>query len=489
MKKHILGLLFLSVAGTCLTSCGDDFFDTKNYSGVDVDNGLTDASSVSHAVNGEYDWFYHYYFAGDYATMIGDIPTDLSYWNGSTKHMDAIYSYTMTDEESYLHYIWNYGYKVIDNSARAINAGKKLYETSTEEDKKTLDVALAEAYALRAYAKLALVNIYGHQIKVNGQDFSDQPGIVISEEPIKAFEQVSRSTVGGTYTSIVADLKDAIEHFGKAGADRGKKVYFTKAAAEGLLARVYLYMENWSDAASYAQQALDDAGVSAIATTADEYKAMYSSTGVNTESLFYLSIDDKHNWSAYSCGTLWSTYSFSPSPKLQKMYGANDCRTSIFIWDASSTPTKPAFKGGKFPTVTTTNYLINAPEMYLIKAEAKLHGTTAADFDEARNSLLVVAKRNADITSAEQLGTTKDEVLAFLKDERARELFQEGLRLYDLRRWDEKASVYAYGAPEVKFTFNNYKISDFVYPIPVDEINSGFGVAQNDWSKTLPKAN
>lgn len=433
MKKHILGLLFLSVTGTCLTSCGDDFLDTKNYSGVDVDNGLTDASSVSNAVNGEYDWFYHYNFAGDYATMIGDIPTDLSYWNGSTGHMDAIYSYTMTDEESYLLYIWNYGYKVIDNSARAINAGKKWYETSTEEDKQTLDVALAEAYALRAYAKLALVNIYGHQIKVNGQDFSDQPGIVISEEPIKAFEQVSRSTVGETYTSIVADLKDAIEHFDKAGADRGKKVYFTKAAAEGLLARVYLYMENWSDAASYAQQALDDADVSAIATTADEYKAMYSSTGVNTESLFYLSIDDKHNWSAYSCGTLWSTYSFSPSPKL--------------------------------------------------------HGTTDTDFDEARNSLLVVAKRNADITSAEQLGTTKDEVLAFLKDERARELFQEGLRLYDLRRWDEKASVYAYGAPEVKFTFNNYKISDFVYPIPVDEINSGFGVAQNDWSKTLPKAN
>lgn len=168
MKKHILGLLFLSVTGTCLTSCGDDFLDTKNYSGVDVDNGLTDASSVSNAVNGEYDWFYHYYFAGDFATMIGDIPTDLSYWNGSTSHMDAIYSYTMTDEESYLLYIWNYGYKVIDNSARAINAGKKLYETSTEEDKKTLDVALAEAYALRAYAKLALVNIYGHQIKVNG---------------------------------------------------------------------------------------------------------------------------------------------------------------------------------------------------------------------------------------------------------------------------------------------------------------------------------
>ena len=479
----------MAATGTCLTSCGDDFLETKNYSGVDVDNGLTDATSVSSAVNGEYDWFYHYYFAGDFATMIGDIPTDLSYWNAQTGHMDDIYSYTMTDESSYLRYIWNYGYKVIDNSARSIKAAQKLYDASDENDKVTLDVAMAEAYALRGYAKLSLVNIFCHQIKVNGQDFSDKPGIVISEEPIQAFEHVERSTVGQTYESIIADLKNAMVHFDAAGSDRGKKVYFSKTAVEGLLARVYLYMENWNDAATYAQQALDDAHITSVATTKAAYKALYSSVGVNTESLFYLSIDDKHNWSANSCGTLWSTYSYSPSPKLQKMYGANDCRTSIWGWGAKSTPAVPIFKGGKFPTATTTNYLINAPEMFLIKAEAKLHGTAASDFDEARNALLVVAKRNADITSVEQLGTNKEEVLAFLKDERARELFQEGLRLYDLRRWNEKASVYAYGAPEVKFTYNNYNISDFVYPIPVDEVNAGFGVTQNDWSGALPKAN
>lgn len=479
----------MAATGTCLTSCGDDFLETKNYSGVDVDNGLTDATSVSSAVNGEYDWFYHYYFAGDFATMIGDIPTDLSYWNAQTGHMDDIYSYTMTDESSYLRYIWNYGYKVIDNSARSIKAAQKLYDASDENDKVTLDVAMAEAYALRGYAKLSLVNIFGHQIKVDGQDFSDKPGIVISEEPIQAFEHVERSTVGQTYESIIADLKNAIVHFDAAGSDRGKKVYFSKTAVEGLLARVYLYMENWNDAATYAQQALDDAQITSVATTVEDYKSLYSTVGVNTESLFYLSIDDKHNWSANSCGTLWSTYSYSPSPKLQKMYGENDCRTSIWGWGTKSTPAVPIFNGGKFPTATTTNYLINAPEMFLIKAEAKLHGTATSDFDEARNALLVVAKRNADITSVEQLGTNKEEVLAFLKDERARELFQEGLRLYDLRRWNEKASVYAYGAPEVKFTYNNYKISDFVYPIPVDEVNAGFGVTQNDWSGALPKAN
>ena len=109
------------------------------------------------------------------------------------------------------------------------------------------------------------------------------------------------------------------------------------------------------------------------------------------------------------------------------------------------------------------------------------------DLSNARNSLLTVAKRNADITSVDDLPATADELKSFIKDERARELFQEGLRLYDLRRWDEAADVFAYQAPNIAFTYTGYKISNFVFPIPAAEINSGFGVEQNDWSGTLPK--
>lgn len=108
------------------------------------------------------------------------------------------------------------------------------------------------------------------------------------------------------------------------------------------------------------------------------------------------------------------------------------------------------------------------------------------DLSNARNSLLTVAKRNADITSVDDLPATADELMSFIKDERARELFQEGLRLYDLRRWDEAAEVYAFQAPSIAYTYTDYKISDLIYPIPADEINAGFGVEQNDWSSTLP---
>ncbi len=124
--------------------------------------------------------------------------------------------------------------------------------------------------------------------------------------------------------------------------------------------------------------------------------------------------------------------------------------------------------------------------MYLIIAEANLRGTTT-DLNAAKEALLKVAKRNSAIT-LDDLGSTKEEVFAFLKDERARELFQEGFRFYDLRRWDEKAEVYADNLDNVSYKFTNFAISEFCYPIPASEVNAGFGVEQTaDWSNYLPK--
>lgn len=490
MKRNIFKVLTSVAIAAVMTSCGNDFLETKNYNGVDVDNGLSNASAVANAVNGEYDWLHNYRFAGNYALNIADVPTDIAYRNGATGHFSDIYQYTFTDDDNYLYGIWNYGYKVVDNSARVIKAAKGMYESASETDKVTLDVAMAEAYALRGYANLVMVNVYGHQIKVDGQDFSDQPGLVVSDEPITAFQEVERSTVGQTYQAIVSDLKASIEHFDAAGSDRGENVYFTKPAVEGLLARACLYMENFGEAYSYAQKALQDAKITSLATTAEDYKALYNTTGSNSESLFYLAINSKDNFSANSNGTLWSTYGYLPSPKLRKMYGANDCRTSVFAY--STTNNVEYFKGGKFSdfqsgnSANATNYLVNASEMFLIEAEAKLRAATP-DLDAAKAALLVVAKRNADIQTIADLPSTKDGLFSFLKDERARELFQEGHRLWDLRRWNEKASVYAYGSPEEKYTYTNYNISDLIFPIPVDEINAGFGVKQNEWSTTLPK--
>lgn len=490
MKKLILKAFALTVLAGGVAGCGNSFLETDYYSGVDQETALNSVENISTALNGAYYQLYRYYFAGNYATTIGDIPTDLAYWNAGTQHFDDIYTYSVNDTDTYLYYIWNYGYKVIDNAARLIEGIEALYDESTDEEKAQLDLCKAEAYALRGYAQLVLVNIYAHQIKVNGTDFSSQPGIVLVDKPIKPLEKVSRSTVGQSYQAIVSDLTNALTHFTAAGGDQESLFYFGEAAVHGLLARTYLYMEEWDNAIEHAQDALDAAGITTLTYANNTYRALYNGGTSNTESMFALAINSSQNWSAQSCGTIWSTYDYSPSPWLQTLYADTDCRKSV--WALSGAPTSPEFNGGKYAHFSSGNttygtcYIVNAPEMFLIIAESNARSTTGTVSD-AQSALLTVAKRNSAIASASDLPATKADLLAFIKEERARELFQEGLRLYDLRRWDERASVYANGAPNIAFTYTDYKISDLVYPIPTEEVISGFGVAQNEgWSNTLP---
>lgn len=72
---------------------------------------------------------------------------------------------------------------------------------------------------------------------MDGEDFSSIPGIVVIDTPIEVLTQVSRSTVGQTYSAIVSDLTASLEHFEAAGGDRGSLYYFNVAAVNGLLAR------------------------------------------------------------------------------------------------------------------------------------------------------------------------------------------------------------------------------------------------------------
>ena len=264
MKKNILKAVVGLTLMTSLTACGDKFLETDYYKGIDTETALTNVNNISTALNGTYYSLFYYAFAGNYAISIGDIPTDISYWNGKTGHFDAIYTFTVIDTDTYLKNIWEYGYKVIDGSSRIIKAGESLTETVSEEENAELNRCIAEAYALRGYAQLMLTNIFCHQVKVNGTDYSSNPGIVVVTEPIEALAKVSRSTVGESYNAILSDLNNANKYFDAAGGDRGSILYFNKAAVYGLLARTNLYLENWDEAKANAQKALDEKGISTL---------------------------------------------------------------------------------------------------------------------------------------------------------------------------------------------------------------------------------
>lgn len=497
--KSLAGLMLAFGA----TGCGDKFLETDIYDAVDLESGLATPGSIGHALNGTYYRLCQYYFAGNYATTFGDLGSDIMYWNGDNNHQNAIYEYTYLDTYYGFQYVWVYGYKVVDNSARIIKACDELLPDANSEDAVDLQLYKAEAYALRAYAMSVLTNVFGHQVKVDGQDFSSEPGVVVVNEPVEAFAEVSRSSVGDCYTQILSDLNNSIQAYQQAGVSRTSGQVFSPAAVYGLMARVKLYLEDWTGAKEAADKALTLSGINSLAYTDADYAALYSGLWSNGESIFFLALDSSTNWSANSCGTLYTSYCYGPSPYLVSLYEDGDVRKSIMYWTNQQGTqyveygdALPWYGGGKFGTgsfnavtggnpAVQTNYLINAPEMFLIQAEADIK---LGNLNDAKNELLVVAKRNKDITSVNDLPADAASLFAFLKDERARELFQEGHRLWDLRRWNETTNLYAYDAPNIKYELNNVNVSGVVFPIPADEINAGFGVEQTpNWEATRPQ--
>lgn len=488
MKKLYIRAFAALALATSLASCGDKFLETDIYGGIDSSIALDNPEHIGSALNGLYYLLYHYRFAGTEATAFGDLASDITYWNNETNHFSDIYQFSPTENSTLLKDVWYYGYKVAGGASGVIDASLKLYDKASEGDKAYLDKCLGEAYALRAYAHLVLVNMFSHQVKVAGADFSGEPGVVLVQHPIGAEDKVKRSTIGETYAAIETDLTKSLGHLEKYGRNPGL-FYFNPAAVKGLQARVYLYEEKWQLAADAAKEALKIKGISSLITDPEHYANLYAGGASNTESFFALAITESQNWSAYSSGTLWSAYSYSPSPWLQSIMSAADCRRAVWGWDIESTETVPIFNSGKFLPASGnpafgTCYLINAPEMFLIQAEA------LAQLDQpvpAATALIEVAKRNPAIASVADLPADKAGLLSFIKDERARELFQEGHRLYDLRRWGDKVNVQASKAPAVDWVIKGYDISNAVYPIPVAEINANMGVEQNaGWRATFP---
>lgn len=102
---------------------------------------------------------------------------------------------------------------------------------------------LAEAKFLRGYYYFELV-----------KNFGDIP--LFSEEPIDAAdaEAIKRKPVAMVYEQILQDFMEAAANLPTMPVAEGRA---TKGAALGLLAKVYLYTEQWQNAANTAQEIID----------------------------------------------------------------------------------------------------------------------------------------------------------------------------------------------------------------------------------------
>lgn len=233
--KYILGAMGMAFG---ITGCNLDItmydgvmeeqFDNKNllelsqgsYRLLKNDGGLID--------NGYYFWA----FGADDVT-----------WNGtSTGSTFKLYDYSRNIASSTTEYTWELGYRVIGNCNKIIEIIQGLGNESTREQ----TIMMGENYYLRALSYFLLVNEFAQPYSNNP---TQNPGLPLKLTSDPNDLPQSRSTVAEVYDQVVLDLKDAITYLTlQQGETPKSNIYATKEAAEALLARVYLYMENWDGA-------------------------------------------------------------------------------------------------------------------------------------------------------------------------------------------------------------------------------------------------
>ena len=459
MKKYIAKNICAAAAvALTLSSCGSNFLDEDPYQDMDIEQAIQKPADIQIALNGEYFVMGYYNLYGRTMVAMADVSSDVVDFTSTTNHFSSIFNYTYNENDAYLSGIWEDAYRVIDHSSRVILKANKMLK-ATPDDAVILD-GLSQAHALRAMCTFAIANIYAPRYEAENENAL---GAVLVETPIGLTEQVSRATLKDTYAYILKELNKAEEY--SASLKFTNAYMLNKAAIAALKARVYLYMGDFATAKTYAENAIAYRGGS-LANTEKKYVDMYDDLAQSSEYIYTVAKSQDDYLSANSINTLYGNYGFSVAKRVQALYGEGDIRKGL-----------ASREGGKFSKAVSHVPVIRLSEMYLVMAECDAQGGSTA---VAADTLFQVAKRNPAIASVADLPTDKAGLLAFIAEERQRELVQEGHRLFDVRRTKETIKV---SGGTATLTDGNY-----LFPIPASEINTNQGVEQiPGWAAYRPK--
>lgn len=325
-------------------------------------------------------------------------------------------------------------------------------------DSETLNQYRGEAYAIRAFVYHSLVRAYGYEPGnfSMGPEGNWDTGVVIRTEPVITLNDVDnrpRSSVPEVYEQIFSDLNQAKSLLAGRNTDN---TYVTEAFVDGVAARANLYAGNWAEAASSAQNAINNFTGGLQNTEATVANMFNENLGGHPEALFKIVVNPDtenstggntfvNNGPAGYTSDQWVAQ--LPTQFLIDKYSEGDYRLGWYqpCAEAQRIGSPPSscdaintsgfsiikFNGVKGNAVDDLPY-IRVAEMYLIWAEAaaKANNSPAAgiaplqQLRDARNAGPVPNAALGNITAFE------DEIL----DERMRELAVEGHRFFDLKR-------------------------------------------------------
>jgi len=353
----------------------------------------------------------------------------------------AFQEHSIRADNAQIEQIWNGMYNFI-YQANAVLEG---LHQSTSLSKTTAQQLEGEALFIRAYTYFYLVNLFG-----------DVP--LTLETNYRKNQLLSRRPVADVYAQIEIDLLSAQSLLSKeyVTAQRARP---NKATATALLARLYLYREDYVKAAEQASTIIADPAYQL--TSKDEIDKTFLIDSKETIWQLMPIYPYQNTTEASDLIITTTPYNQVASDVLRGHFEVGDLRPGH--WISSYTNTVGTFyfpykyKHNEKVTAdpyTEASIVFRLAEIYLIRAESRAH---LDDVPGSQSDL------DAIRTRAGLAGTTagdEQSLLLAIESERWSELFVEyGHRWLDLKRTGRAVSVLG----------NGITTDDLLYPIPAAE--------------------
>jgi len=458
IRKYLhQGLLLIGLVIT-FSSC-EEFLDkrpaleTTNELSLSTFNGLVTATNAAYAPLYSSSWY------GRDFTIISDLK------GGNCKASPINtgrfrYEYTWTNNNAYTSALWSAAYQAITRACNVLEFADQLKDpTATEAGVNQLK---GECLFIRALGHFDLIRMYA-------QPYTSQPqslGVPIITKTELSYPK--RATVAEVYTQIVNDLKQAVTllpNSSRTGSNGSNAAFARKNSAIALLAKVYLYMGNWQEAANNATTI-----IKGDYTLYNENNFL-SAWGKNEQSEIIFEVYGKDGQEYYpnfdEIGNMYSPDGYGDicaTNDLLNLFEPTDVRLKAFRGHASYTGyTWPTKYPGKSHIRENNIPVLRLAEMYLIRAEAVLNGATGSIALNDYNS----------IRTKRGLAAVTTVSLQDIYNERRRELCFEGNQLWDLSRTkrnlnrDEK-EIFITETANIDINFPDYK---WAMPIPTNELD------------------
>lgn len=448
-------------------ACTDSYLDVEPQTSLSTDMAIGNFADAQVALMGVYDAFQSTasYYARDFV-VTPDIASDDAFVapQNSGRFLQQ-FNFTTSPTTGFSAAFWNRAYNAINRANNIIVRSDVITDAPEEE----LNHLLGQAYALRALAHFDLLRIYARPFS---WDNGNAPGVPFMSEP--KISSPSRDQVSFVYERIIEDLILAADLMKKT-TGLAERAYMSKYAAKALLARVYLYKQEWQLAANTAVDVILNSEYQLVPTNnyVESWLAEFT-----TESIFSLAMSNLDYSATDALGYIYLRAGYGdlrPTEEIRNLlaeYGG--VRQQAFInFDIIAED----YFVAKYPGRDNQAGLDNVPvlrfaELYLIAAEAFAN----LNEDELAQQYLNVIVKRAN-PSAETITLTGEELMERIYLEKRLEFAFEGHRMFDISRRQQALDRGENCFSQTCFLpARDYR---FVFPIPQREMDANPNMTQN----------